>query len=126
MSKLHIYIAAPFSSDQSANTGIAIEFGNWLIDQGYNVYIPHLSILQHMAKPRSYEEWLRLTLEWMLRCDCVIRLPGFSKGASLEAQEARGRNIPLFEGVADDPNMRHRVLNWLEDLQESKEVASAS
>lgn len=117
-----VYIAAPYSSEPVANTGIAIDAGNWLMDRGYNVVVPHLSLFMHMRRPRTYDEWLGFTIGWMKRCDVVVRLPGDSRGSDTELFEASQCGIPVFKVPAGDENWRHRVLNFLEDWTDSREV----
>lgn len=124
--KLFAYCAGPYSEpDPPVNTAKAIDFGNWLLDHGYIPLVPHLSMYQHMAKPRPWQEWLDIDLELIKRVDVLIRMPGKSTGADMEVEHARKLGIPVLILQQDD-GWQHRTLNWLEDVQDSTEVRSES
>jgi hypothetical protein len=53
-----------------------------------------------MIYPHDWEEWLRIDLDWLKVTDAVVRLPGYSKGASLEVAKAQELDIPVYYGVA--------------------------
>ncbi len=94
---IRVYIASPYTiGDQARNVYNSIEIGNDLIGLGFNPYLPLLTHFQHMMFPQSYEKWLELDFEWLKQCDCVLRLPGESKGADLEEEYAIKNNIPIF------------------------------
>lgn len=46
--------------------------------------------------PKPYEVWTSLDLEYLYRCDAVLRLPGGSPGADAEVAVAVDRAIPVF------------------------------
>lgn len=124
MSKpIFIYVAGPYTRpDPVVNTSRAIQFGNWLLDRGYRPFIPHLSMYQHFLQERHWQEWLDIDFDWIQKCDVLIRMPGESAGADQEVTLAERSKIPVFAMQADDPNVRHRILSWLEDFAESREV----
>lgn len=47
----------------------------------------------------SYENWMMVDVEIVLRCDGVLRLDGESQGADIECGVARGNHIPVFHSV---------------------------
>jgi 4-hydroxy-3-methylbut-2-en-1-yl diphosphate synthase IspG/GcpE len=49
-----------------------------------------------MIFPQGYDTWLTLDIEWLSVCDCLLRLPGESKGADIEVEYAREHMIPVF------------------------------
>ncbi len=57
------------------------------------------------ALPLTHADWLRIDLAWVERADCVLRLPGTSKGADMETAHARTHRKPIFLSVAE-------VIEW--------------
>lgn len=96
----YVYVAGPLShGDQALNVRAALDAGKRLMDAGLHPFIPHLSWLSHLVHPTPYEEWLAYDLEWIKRCDALLRLPGFSPGAEREANFARFLGLPVFGDV---------------------------
>lgn len=52
-----------------------------------------------MAHPRPYEDWLKIDLEWIPQCDCLLRIGGKSSGADKEATFAIEKGIPVFYSI---------------------------
>jgi hypothetical protein len=91
-----VYIAGPYSSpDPCENTHRAIEVANRLADVCAPL-VPHLSHFWHTMTPRPYPFWLALDLEYLARCDALLRIPGVSPGADAEAVKAAEWGIPVF------------------------------
>lgn len=101
MGDLHIYVAGPITSDPLGGTRAAIQAAYVLSAHGFVPYVPHLSVLWEMVAPQPYEEWMRLSLAWLRKCDALLRLPGESKGADVETAEARALGIPVLYSVAE-------------------------
>lgn len=94
----YIYIAGPYTHpDPVVNTRRAIEAGEILRSMGFVPFIPHLTHLWHLVKPHSIDYWYDFDIEWLKRCDGLIRLPGESVGADKEVEIARIMGIPIFE-----------------------------
>ena len=97
MAKIKVYIASPYSlGDVAVNVRDQIITANTLMTLGYVPFVPLLSHFRHMMFPRNYVEWLNYAMEWIPVCDCMLRLPGKSKGADEEVALAVKLNIPVF------------------------------
>ena len=98
--QLRVYVAGPYTApDPAVNVRVAMEAAHRLMDMGHAPYCPHLSHYLHIHRPRPYEEWMELDLAWVERCDCLLRLPGYSPGADREVENAEKIGIPVFESV---------------------------
>jgi len=94
---IKVYIASPYTKgDVAVNVKKQLDVANELIINGFAPFAPLYSHFQHMAHPRPYEDWIRLDLEWVKVCDCVLRLEGESTGADGEVDLAKKLNIPVF------------------------------
>lgn len=96
-----MYISGPLTGSGYFIDNIrhAVEVGARLLDEGYAPYIPHLNCFWEVAHPRPYETWMQLDLEWIKRCNALIRLPGVSPGGDREVACALTHGIPVFFGV---------------------------
>lgn len=95
-----VYISAPYTlGDTALNVSRAIIVADALADCGYVPYIPHLTHFWHMIRPRSYEYWLKYDIEWLDKCDVVLRLSGESKGADIEVSHALSKGIPVVLSI---------------------------
>lgn len=54
-----------------------------------------------MIHPRPYQDWIKIDLEWVKKCDCLLRLEGESKGADGEVELAKSLNKPIFYNETD-------------------------
>lgn len=99
------YIAGPYSSEDpltvEENVLRAMDAGDRLEDIGIRVFIPHLSHYRHARKPRSYEEWIKIDLFWLPKCDVLLRLPGPSKGSDGEVEAALRLGKPVYRSVEE-------------------------
>ena len=94
---MKIYIASPYTiGDKQKNVAKQIEVANILLSLGHYPFWPLSCHYLHEAKNRDYETWMRYDLEWLKVCDCLLRLPGESKGADIEEQFARENQIPIY------------------------------
>jgi len=102
---IKVYIASPYTiGDPAVNVRFQIEIGNNLINMGYAPFIPLLSHFQHLIFPRHYEDWLKLDMEWISICDCLLRLGGESKGADREVTRAHELGKQVFYSVEEMDN----------------------
>lgn len=99
---IKVYIASPYTKgDVAVNVKAQLDCADDLMSFGYAPFAPLYSHFQHMAHPRPYEDWIKLDLEWVKVCDCLLRLPGDSTGADGEVQFAEELGIPVFYSVKD-------------------------
>ena len=99
---IKVYIASPYTKgDPAVNVKIQIDMADELITKGFAPFVPLYSHFQHMHHPRPYEDWLKLDLEWIKSCDCVLRLSGESSGADKEVEFAEKNNILFFYSIED-------------------------
>lgn len=108
MAKLAVYIAGPYTKgDVVMNIRKAVEAADVLANVGCAPFIPHLSHLWHTISPHDYEFWLDQDMQWLERCDVLLRLPGESAGADREVDIAFALSIKTYYGV----------YNLLDDIQ---------
>lgn len=97
-----VYVAGPLHSSGNALENIrrAVNMGRILRDAGFSPFIPHLfafwSLMDGESASMTEAQWLMFDLEWLRKCDVLLRLPGTSKGADREEQEARQLGMPVF------------------------------
>ena len=97
-----VYIASPYTiGDIALNVRKSIEVANRLLELGYIPFVPLLSHFWHLISPKPHQEWMELDFEWVLRCDCVLRVSGVSSGADAEVELAAGNDIPVFYSIKD-------------------------
>lgn len=97
-----VYIAGPYTKgDVALNVRAAILAAGAVFDAGFAPFVPHLTHFWHLLAPRDYEDWLRLDLEWLACCHCLIRLNGESSGADREVARARELGIPVYFDLRD-------------------------
>jgi hypothetical protein len=99
---IRVFISSPYTlGDTAVNVKRQLDTADQLISLGYAPFCPLLSHFQHMAHPRPYEYWTRLDMEWLAVCDCVLRLPGESKGADAEVKFAQEIGKPVYYSIAE-------------------------
>lgn len=109
-----IYIASPYTiGDVAANVSTQIDAAHRIMDMGHAPIAPLLSHYLHIYRQRPYEEWLKADLMLVGKADVVIRLPGESKGADLEASHAEELEVPvaysweqlewILDSIAENP-----------------------
>lgn len=99
-----VYIASPYTKPKGKelkNVVTSFEAANKLLDKGFFPYAPLYSHYLHEMQERPYDEWLQLDFEWLKKCDCVLRLPGESKGADREVKLAEELGKPVFYSIED-------------------------
>jgi hypothetical protein len=94
---IKVYIASPYTlGDIAVNVKRQIDMVDKLMDKGFAPFAPLYSHFQHMVHPRPYKDWIKIDLEWVAVCDCVLRLDGESKGADGEVEHAKELELPVF------------------------------
>ena len=95
-----VYIASPYTKgDVALNVKAQLDAYNTLLEAGFAPFAPLMSHFNHMAHPQPYEVWLKVDLEWVERCDIVLRLPGESSGADGEVKFAQEKGIPVYFSI---------------------------
>jgi hypothetical protein len=99
---IRVYIASAYTKgDTAINVKNQMDAFNTLLNEGFTPFAPLLFHFQHIAHPQPYNVWLRVDLEWLLVCDCVLRLPGESAGADQEVSLALKEGIPVFYSIEE-------------------------
>lgn len=94
---IKVYIASPYTKgDVAINVKAQIDCADKLMGLGFAPFAPLYSHFQHMVHPRPYEDWIKVDMEWVLVCDCLLRLPGESSGADDEVEFAIQNKKPVF------------------------------
>ena len=97
---IKVYIASPYTlGDVAVNVKAQIDMADTLMNHGFAPFVPLYSHFQHMAHPRPYQDWIKIDLEWVVVCDCVLRLPGESKGADGEVEYAKSMGKPVLYSI---------------------------
>lgn len=96
-----VYIASPYTKgNKIENVKKQIDCASELIDLGFAPFAPLLSHFIYLKHPKGYPVWLKLGLEWIDVCDCLLRLEGDSPGADIEVDFALGIKKPVFYSMA--------------------------
>lgn len=96
-----VYLAGPYSFDPIVTTHEAVHNADAAQDTGLvTVYVPHLSMLSNLVKPKPVNHWYAWDLAMLARCDALWRIPGDSFGADNEVSFAIERHIPVFYDAA--------------------------
>lgn len=97
-----VYIASQYTQgDVAVNVRDSFLIADLLASYGYLPFPPLFSHFWHFLIPHPYQYWMELDKEYVLRCDCVLRLPGKSKGANVEAKWAVAHNIPVYYSIEE-------------------------
>jgi len=100
--KIKVYIASPYTNgDVAVNVKNQIDITDQLMDLGFIPFTPLYSHFQHMAHPRSYQEWIEYGKAWVVMCDALYRIPSelISIGADDEVELAHDYDIPVFYDI---------------------------
>jgi len=93
----YVYVAGKYSNGNPMhNIREALRAADRLLDAGLVPFVPHLTGVWDMVSARAYESWLAYDLQWVARCDCVLRMPGKSAGADREVACAERLGLPVF------------------------------
>ena len=99
---MYVYVAGPYTNpDPVLNTRVAINVADELTKLGHTPYVPHLTLFWHFLDPHPIFFWYSYDLEWLKKCDVLLRLPGESKGADKEEEFARAKGIRVVYDIDD-------------------------
>lgn len=97
-----VYIASPYTVGYVAvNVRESLIMADRLEGLGFMVFAPLLSHFRHMIRPHEYEYWVERDIEWLERCDCVLRMPGKSEGADREVGFAQASGKPVYWSIEE-------------------------
>lgn len=95
-----VFISCPYTKgDVAINIRKAIEVADILAEAGYTPYIPILTHFWHLVSPKPWEFWIDYDSNLLPMFDCVLRIPGESKGADREVEQAIGLCIPVYYSI---------------------------
>ncbi len=100
---MKVYIACPYTlGDVAMNVRASLFAQDYLESHGFMVYNPLLSHFQHLVIPHcEVDYWYEKDIRWLKECDCVLRLPGKSRGADREVQIAVDLNLPVYHSAEE-------------------------
>jgi hypothetical protein len=92
-----VYLAGPYTiPDPVTNTSLAIKNASFMIEEGFMVVVPHLTLAWNLVVPQPPEFWYAYDFAMLARCDALYRMFGESVGADAEVDFANRMNIPCF------------------------------
>jgi len=95
-----VYIASPYTKgDVAVNVHNAFKVADKLVELGFIPYVPIWTHFWHLVSPHPYEFWTKMDLEFVKRCDCVLRIEGESSGADKEIEYAKSIGIPVYYSI---------------------------
>lgn len=99
-----VYVAAAYTQpDPVQNTHAVIKIADALLDAGFTPLVPHLTLAWHLVSPKPYSAWLAYDRTLLARCDVLLRVPGYSHGATQECAFADELGIPVIRPRSADP-----------------------
>ncbi len=97
-----VYLSGPITKGNgTSNFAMAAEAQKRLMEDGFAVLNPMLSMMHPDARNISWHLWISSDLKFVEVSDMVVRLPGESKGADEEVlhAEKHGINIVLAHQI---------------------------
>ena len=99
---IKIYVAGPYSNGSIVdNVDIATQYTSELVDMGYAPFCPHLFHFVDFYSQKTWGTWMKIDLEFLSRCDVLIRIPGESPGADIEVATAIQSGIPVLNNLEE-------------------------
>lgn len=96
-----VYVAGPISQgNREQNVNNAMIAAAELIRRGYAPLVPQLTHYMDPAGLLPHSTWMEVDLPWVAVADCVLRLPGPSRGADLEVEFAKERSIRIVHAIS--------------------------
>ena len=105
MTRLRIYVAGPYSSDNVlgmlGNMRRGILASEQLFAMGYAPFCPHLDYHYALVGEHALNEFYDYSMAWLEASDIVVILDGWkgSKGCQAEVARAKELGIPVVEFV---------------------------
>lgn len=115
-----VYISGPITlGNRTMNFANAANMQMQLMEEGFAVFNPMLSILHPDAWNIDHRSWMDNDLPWVAASDVVLRLPGESKGADEETEFAETNVIPVVYSYAT-------LLKWRRAWERARPVGAAN
>ncbi len=103
-----VYISSPYRdidvNTMRNNVYHSLDVADELLKKGHIPIAPLLFHFWNVVSPKSDEEWLRLDKAYICMADCLLRLPGESKGADIECAYAEGRGMTVYHSIQEIPD----------------------
>lgn len=101
MSHKIVFISSPYSgcANKLDCVQVQIDVSAMLMMLGFQPIAPLLSHYIGTQHSFDYGRWMEWCLTILERCDCVLRLPGKSKGGDEEVAFAKRNDIPVFYSI---------------------------
>jgi hypothetical protein len=98
-----VYISGPLTSsgDPAANLQVAIAAHRELMQAGFSPLCPHLTLHVDPNAELPHDDWMQVDIPWVLESDCLLRLPGESRGADIEVRVATEAKIPVYYSIEE-------------------------
>lgn len=97
----YVYVAGPYTHGEwGTNVRNAVEAAEDLWQAGHVPFVPHtMTALWSVVEEREGHDWLEFDYQWLMQCDALVRVEGYSPGSEKEIQKAQEWNIPVYESV---------------------------
>lgn len=121
-----IYLSGPITKgNRNQHFYRSCEAQRVLMAAGYAVVNPMLSIVMPSAwqADMPHEQWLKMDLAIIERCDMIVRLPGESIGADMETDHAILRGLPVVLIDEDDAEDFARIVECVDTVFKIREAA---
>lgn len=97
MTRPKLYLAGPISIGSWAVNDERFQTAHdALMEAGFAVFNPGLTMHLGCAEDYTHEDWLECCLPWVREADLLVRLPGESRGADREVEEALACGVQVF------------------------------
>jgi len=114
---LVIYVATPYGRRNGnsvekceRNVQAAAKVAAQLVRLGHTPFVPNLWHYVHLHAPEVGEAWwMELCLDMLSRCDVLLRVAGYSRGADEETQQAKRLGIPWVSCGTDADSVTQAV-----------------
>ncbi len=101
---MRVYIAGPYTPNDGkeetrlANIHAASETAKLLLKLGHIPFCPQ-TMTAGWEDICTYDDFLRMDLEWLRMCDAIVLLPGWqtSRGARMEHEEAQRQGLVIWD-----------------------------
>ena len=98
--KKWVYIASPYThGDVAVNVKNQMDTFIKLRENGFVPIAPLMCHFIHISHPRDYDFWFDTAVDWLLKCDFLVRLKGESAGADKEELIAKENDIKIYYGI---------------------------